>query len=484
MQQLAQSQNLIILKERASIKNRERARALRFELEFAAVEKERKRIAKELHDEVLPHLSRLIRSCNGQGEGNFQQKLQEVISDIRNMLGELHPVDLEELGLAQAIANITRRYSRLYDREIYYKENYDLSPLTRLQELSLYRAMQSLLESICRDPANRDRPLYVDYHLTKEKHGGAVHISVGFCRGRESIAALLDTLPLKSLEAFFDWCQLAGAQISFSPQSEGIGYFDEPLLERPYVLSICIEYGQNAFEADTTERKEESSLSLERWQELAEIVDFAHEEWKNIVLKDAAVFQPLAVSLERQRVLREMEERFFPFFEMPSDLSDKQMADALGHVKRALSEVVLAPYPQELADLDVLSIASMLVARFKRATLLPVRLMTYDLKSDHPGLLNLPAETRLAVYRIVQEALHNIEKHAQASSVVILLEVLNDNLLICIEDNGVGLSSADGHESRGMRNIRERAQEVRARVFWQKSLSFSQGTLVSVEVSL
>lgn len=493
MQHLAQSQNLVYLKERSdsqSVRASEldRARALRFELEFAAVEKERKRIAKELHDEILPPLSRLVRTLNGGGEPTFQQILQELIADIRSMLGELHPVDLEELGLAQAIANIARRYSRLYRAEIYYKENFDSCPLSPLQQLSLYRAMQSLLQSICMDRANRERPLYVDYRLGAETQpqtqSRTVLISVGFCRGRESIAALLDTLPLKSLESFFDWCQLAGAQIGFNPQSEGTGYFDEELTERPYVLTISIEYGKEEVANLSAAASEESSLSRERLAELASIVDFAHEEWKATVLKDAPIFQPLAVSLERQRVLREIEKRFFPFFELLSNTVDQQMLEALAQIKSTLSQVVLAPYPQELADLDILSITQMLTARFKRTTLLPLRLMTYDHKAFHPALLELSSEKRLAIYRIMQESLHNIEKHAEASSVVILLEVFKDSLLICIEDNGVGLASTDGHESRGMRNIRERAAEISAKVCWQQSLSFAQGTLVSIEVPL
>lgn len=489
MQHLAQSQNLIFLKERSDSNSLragelDRARALRFELEFAAVEKERRRIAKELHDEVLPPLSRLVRSLNGGGAPVFQQKLQELISAIRSMLGELHPVDLEELGLAQAIANITRRYSRLYNAEVYYKENCDFCPLSPLQQLSLYRAMQSLLQSICIEGANSDRPLYVDYRLGRDAHNQAVLISVGFCRGRESIAALLDTLPLKSLQSFFDWCQLAGAQIGFYPQSEGTGYLDEELAERPYVLTISIERGKSVLANLSGAASQESSLSQERLIELANIVDFAHEEWKATVLKDAPIFQPLAVSLERQRLLRQIEKRFFPFFDVQSDLDDKQMLDALAQVKRTLSDVVLAPYPQELADLDILSIAQMLTARFKRATLLPVRLMTYDHQAFHPALLDMSAEKRLAIYRIMQEALHNIEKHAAASSVVVLLEVYKNSLLICIEDNGVGLAFPDGHESRGMRNIRERAYEITAKVCWQDCMSFSQGTLVSIEVPL
>jgi len=58
---------------------------------------------------------------------------------------------------------------------------------------------------------------------------------------------------------------------------------------------------------------------------------------------------------------------------------------------------------------------------------------------DH-NLIRLPEETELSIYRIVQEALHNVEKHAKASKVNISLKHTSPRtLMLSISDNGVGL---------------------------------------------
>lgn len=54
----------------------------------------------------------------------------------------------------------------------------------------------------------------------------------------------------------------------------------------------------------------------------------------------------------------------------------------------------------------------------------------------------LNPEININVYRIVQEALHNILKHAGAKSVSVLLEFRKENLILIIEDDGIGFDSA------------------------------------------
>jgi signal transduction histidine kinase len=63
-----------------------------------------------------------------------------------------------------------------------------------------------------------------------------------------------------------------------------------------------------------------------------------------------------------------------------------------------------------------------------------------SVKSDH--LPQLPSEVELAMFRIAQEALNNIRKHAQASSVNIRVQLISNNLKMSIIDNGKGLSTS------------------------------------------
>ncbi|WP_214109471.1 sensor histidine kinase [Acrocarpospora catenulata] len=71
----------------------------------------------------------------------------------------------------------------------------------------------------------------------------------------------------------------------------------------------------------------------------------------------------------------------------------------------------------------------------------------------------LPAAVEVAAYRIVQEALHNIRKHAQATWAKVLLRRTPDALLIEVCDDGVGLPP--GVKSGvGLGSMRERASEL------------------------
>jgi signal transduction histidine kinase len=81
--------------------------------------------------------------------------------------------------------------------------------------------------------------------------------------------------------------------------------------------------------------------------------------------------------------------------------------------------------------------------------------------SDEGGL---PAETQVALYRICQEALNNIAKHAKASRVEIDLSRDAGGLELHICDNGCGFTASEpapsGHYGLGM--MRERAEAVKA----------------------
>lgn len=76
---------------------------------------------------------------------------------------------------------------------------------------------------------------------------------------------------------------------------------------------------------------------------------------------------------------------------------------------------------------------------------------------ENVGRLSPVTET--AVYRVVQEALHNVAKHANASTVTISLRRDGDLVKLCIEDDGVGIKaqkSNPGRRSFGLAGMRER----------------------------
>lgn len=76
-------------------------------------------------------------------------------------------------------------------------------------------------------------------------------------------------------------------------------------------------------------------------------------------------------------------------------------------------------------------------------------------------LPDLPAATEVAAYRIAQEALTNVAKHAGARSCRVRLSAEDGALLLEVSDNGVGLPEGDADRTGvGLASMRERAEEL------------------------
>lgn len=93
-----------------------------------------------------------------------------------------------------------------------------------------------------------------------------------------------------------------------------------------------------------------------------------------------------------------------------------------------------------------------------------------------------PAETETMLYRIVQEALTNVTRHAQAGHVGILLERRDDRVTAIIEDDGVGF---DPEEARrrgrlGLLGMSERATMLGGKLTIESSPG--KGTTVFVDI--
>jgi two-component system CheB/CheR fusion protein len=74
----------------------------------------------------------------------------------------------------------------------------------------------------------------------------------------------------------------------------------------------------------------------------------------------------------------------------------------------------------------------------------------------------LPSEVETTLYRVVQEALTNVLKHAQASRVSVILRIAADNVLVIVEDNGKAfdaeftMQTLDPSYKLGLVGMRER----------------------------
>ncbi|WP_432994791.1 sensor histidine kinase [Dactylosporangium sp. CA-233914] len=79
-------------------------------------------------------------------------------------------------------------------------------------------------------------------------------------------------------------------------------------------------------------------------------------------------------------------------------------------------------------------------------------------------LPRLPAETEIALYRVVQEALTNAMRHSGASSITIRTAVHPDALEVSVTDDGQGMPAPGFTAGHGLTGMRERAGVVGARL--------------------
>lgn len=142
---------------------------------------------------------------------------------------------------------------------------------------------------------------------------------------------------------------------------------------------------------------------------------------------------------------------------------------------RVVRNMSLLLRPSMLDDLGLVPALKWQAREVAKRTGLDVTVAT-ELESEQ-----LPEEYKTCVYRIVQEALHNSSRHAQATAVRIRIQQRGEHLLITVQDDGRGF---DVKQSKGMGllGIEERAAQLRGSCHIHSGPSM--GTVLTVDLRL
>jgi signal transduction histidine kinase len=153
----------------------------------------------------------------------------------------------------------------------------------------------------------------------------------------------------------------------------------------------------------------------------------------------------------------------------------RSIADGALHTVRDLSHLL---HPALLDDLGLPAAIDWYLKGFSKRYAIRVELL-HDRMDDRLG-----PETEAAAYRIVQEALTNVVKHAQATACRVYLQRLPNTVLLTIEDNGAGFepSAANQGPNRGLGliGIRERVSQLQGTV--RLETAPGRGTRLTVEL--
>jgi signal transduction histidine kinase len=92
----------------------------------------------------------------------------------------------------------------------------------------------------------------------------------------------------------------------------------------------------------------------------------------------------------------------------------------------------------------------------------------------------LPASAETALLRISQEAMHNINKHAQAKNVNITFSFMEDLFVMDIADDGLGFDPSQTSHGFGLKTMRGRIEELSGIL----TIESERGTGTAIAVSL
>ena len=139
--------------------------------------------------------------------------------------------------------------------------------------------------------------------------------------------------------------------------------------------------------------------------------------------------------------------------------SVKQLLPKVAGALDELRRVAMDLRPSSLDDLGILPTLSWFVREFE-ATNLKTRIEKHISVSEK----DVPEPLKLAIFRILQEAVNNAVKHSDADCIRVSLHNGDDVLAFTIEDDGKGFdpgalaSRGDARRGLGMQSMRERAE--------------------------
>lgn len=191
------------------------------------------------------------------------------------------------------------------------------------------------------------------------------------------------------------------------------------------------------------------------------------------LVRYASTLEQLAVSRERNRLARELHDTLAHTLSALTVQLDASTAiwdqtpqraremvqhaldtarSGLGETRRALASLRAAPLVDLGLALALQSLADNIAER-----------RGLDVKTEiATGLESLPAEVEQTYYRVAQEALDNVVRHAGASEATLRLQRDNNALVLEVRDDGRGMSPERDGDRYGLQGMRERAELIGA----------------------
>jgi signal transduction histidine kinase len=296
-------------------------------------------------------------------------------------------------------------------------------------------------------------------------------------RGDPDVPSAAGDAPRSAAMAPMEYAgQSVGVLVAYDQLTRGV--FGE---EESHVLELFAARASLAFGMAT-------AMASERERAEAEVV-LARQEELEAARRDTVRRVVAAQERERRRIARELHDdtgqsltSVLIGLRLAQDSDDPQQVRAtLDELRETVTDAIrdlralaVELRPTALDDFGLQAALERLVDTFGRRTGLAIELLVSDVEQ------RLGEQVETGLYRIVQEGLTNVAKHAGAAHVSVILRGHEDGLSLIVEDDGRGFDQSRPAQGLGLVSMRERVELLGGNLRIESSPG--QGTTVAVEV--
>ncbi|TML16866.1 MAG: GAF domain-containing sensor histidine kinase [Actinobacteria bacterium] len=255
-----------------------------------------------------------------------------------------------------------------------------------------------------------------------------------------------------------------------------------PMLLRDRPIGIIAAHDKEAGDPRFSDEDLRLAEAFAAWAAVA--VDLSER-----VARDALRRVVSAQELERRRLARELHDEtgqaltsiLLGLRSLEDVGSEQELAESTSRLRELVvttlqdvRRLAVELRPKALDDFGLVPALERLVETFREQTGIEVDL------EPHLGEERLPSDVETTLYRITQEALTNVVKHAHAKRVSIVLTRRNESISAVIEDDGQGFAEGGSGNGLGLLGMGERVALVDGRLTVESSPG--AGTTLSIEV--
>ncbi|MFY9242198.1 MAG: sensor histidine kinase [Polaribacter sp.] len=239
-----------------------------------------------------------------------------------------------------------------------------------------------------------------------------------------------------------------------------------------YILLTFLAIAAGIFFAisQRTKRKNQEAILKQKELGFKAIIEAQEEERSKIAreLHDGVVQQIGSIILKSRNL--------FSKKNVIDEKKSNELLDSLENSNQELRNISHQMMPRALKELGIIpALSDLLVSSLGFADI------HYNLEHFNINA-RLPQKIEVTIYRITQELINNIIKHSKATEVSVQLFNSNNNIILIVEDNGVGFVVKNSKKGIGLLNISSRLDLVNGNVNFEPSTK--SGTLVTIKIPL